>query len=102
MSWVGRDSSGKRIYRKRPMLNVTVSPLVVQLLDELAELTGKNRSQLVDEILLRELPRLLDEVRRRLPTKAEAKPGITPGLETEYMRKLLFGGYKDSDWEQVV
>lgn len=44
--------------RKRPLVTVTMSPEGRDALDELCELTGEKRGQLVERLIIREVARV--------------------------------------------
>jgi len=99
MSYVAKSKEGERIYRKRPLLNVTVSHYVIELLNELEEISGWNRSRCVDEALMRVLPSMIKEMKGRAVRVSEKKEVGSSSLEEEYMKAVIFKRDNDYLWE---
>jgi len=103
MSYVVRDSkTGEKRRRKRPITAITISPVLLAELDEIARKTGQTRSAVIEKCILYGIGRLRKEVEP--PKEEEPRGDEGPRDETDeqrFMRKILFDFNDNSRWASV-
>jgi len=97
-------SRGKRVNRKRWMLNTTVSPYLVSEIDEICSKKNLTRSWIVERALIIALPIIKKELGLNCDQSGDErkKQHSSPSLEERFMKKLLFDfDYRAWEWEEV-
>ena len=95
---------GRRVNRKRWMLNTTVSPYLISEIDEICSKKNLTRSWIVERALIIALPTIKRELGLdREESEDERKEQHSEAsLEERFMKRLLFDlDYRAWEWEEV-
>ena len=97
-------SRGKRVNRKRWMLDTTVSPYLISEIDEIRSKRNLTRSLIVERALIIALPIIKKELGLNCDQSEDErkKQQSSSSLEERFMKKLLFDfDYRAWEWEEV-
>ena len=103
MSYIVKDyRTGKKIVRGRPIVSLTLAPLIVEALDDFARKRGVSRSEAAELLIAYGLEKVKREEAQKTEKSENVREEKDEGSGERYMRKVIFDKDDGSNWVQVM